>query len=102
MVRLLVATAVREAVEKAEADRNVNVIQDICISNDRLRRALPFPGSGLCFAGCGYDVRSLAFYKQQRKVDADNVREQFARDDVLQLQEQGQGRVEEQRAMIEG
>ena len=99
MVRLIVATAVREAIkpiggggeEGAEADdnkqskgreigRNVNIIYDICLSNDRFKRASPFPGSGLCFAGVGYDTQQFSFYKQQKKVDAEYLRKKYAQD----------------------
>ena len=81
MVRLLVATAVREAVKLPSDERDVDCLRKICLSNDRKRRAMPFPGSGLCFAGVGFDTRQLSFYKMQRKVEAQALRDKYALED---------------------
>ena len=68
MVRLLVATAVREAL-KPVGHRDHTIIEKICNSGDRALTAYPFPGSGLAFAGCGFDYRDLAYFKFISKVN---------------------------------
>jgi len=82
MVRLLVATAVREALKTPAHERDVECIVKICEANDRTLRALPFPGSGLCFSGAGFDLRKLSFWKQQKKVDAVALVARFAQEDA--------------------
>jgi tRNA U38,U39,U40 pseudouridine synthase TruA len=81
MVRLLVATAVREALQVPVAERDIDCIQKICIANDRTLRAMPFPGSGLCFSGVGFDMRQLSFWKQQKKRDVEALQAQYAKED---------------------
>ena len=80
MVRLLVATAVEEA-QKSEEVRDEGVLKAICLSGDRSLRARPFPGLGLAFAGCGFDYRSMAYYKFISKVKRAMLDEEFRRRD---------------------
>jgi tRNA pseudouridine(38-40) synthase len=68
MVRLLVATAVREAL-KPDGERDAAVIDKICHEGDRARTAYPFPGAGLAFAGCGFNYKQLAYFKFMSKVN---------------------------------
>ena len=92
MVRILLATAVLEASspsaspspsssssfpsddEDKDGDEDEALV-DICLSGDRRRAAYPLPGTGLCFAGVGFDTHSLAFYKFQPLADAQRARE---------------------------
>ena len=83
MVRLLVATAVREGLKVPAGERDVDCIQKICMANDRTLRAMPFPGSGLCLSGVGFDLRQLSFWKQQKKVDLQALQAQYAREDEV-------------------
>jgi len=62
MVRILTATAIREAI-KSEEERNVNILGEICLSGDRSRAARALPGPPLCLAGVGYDADDMAIYK---------------------------------------
>ena len=76
MVRLLVASAVREASKPLEL-RDENVLLKICDADDRSLPASAFPGAGLCFAGVGFDYTDFAFYKLQPKAEAARLRELF-------------------------
>lgn len=97
MVRILVATAVRESTVLADgaelevdgddgffsssqstAKDDDNVLVDIALSGDRSRVGYALPGVGLCFAGVGYDHRDLAFYKFQPKETSERLKRKFA------------------------
>ena len=88
MVRLLVATAVREA-QKSEDERDEGILKAICFSGDRTMRAYPFPGIGLAFAGCGFDYRSLAYYKFISKTKRAMLDEEFKRETLRQVASSG-------------
>jgi tRNA pseudouridine(38-40) synthase len=87
MVRILLATAVLEASSSPSSSSSSSpssssaeqgqdeALVDICLSGDRRRAAYPLPGTGLCFAGVGFDAPSLAFYKFQPAADAKRARE---------------------------
>lgn len=83
MVRLLVGTAVREALKPAD-QRDHAVIERICESRDRSRTSYPFPGSGLAFAGCGFDYRELAYHKFISKVNKARIDEAYARGELVE------------------
>ena len=89
MVRILLATAVLEASSSPSSSSSSSpspspssaeqgqdeALVDICLSGDRRLAAYPLPGTGLCFAGVGFDAPSLAFYKFQPAADAKRARE---------------------------
>ena len=56
MVRILVSTAVREAVRRAAADSTRRIIE----SGDRSLAAMPAPSAGLCFVGAGYGAYDMS------------------------------------------
>ena len=58
MVRVLVATALRESVPGAArvAGGGADVLVQLAQERDRCATALPAPALGLCFAGVGYDL----------------------------------------------
>ena len=64
MVRLLVATSVRESILPEEV-RNEKILYEICQSGDRQRAALAVSGMGLALCGVGYDLEDLRDYKNQ-------------------------------------
>jgi len=68
MVRILTATAIREATRVGE-QRNEAALEEICLSGDRNRAARALPGPPLCLAGVGYDADDMALYKFQPKVE---------------------------------
>jgi len=82
MVRIIVATAVRDAAltSNSKPDRNPcssdSLLEDICLRGDRSLASSPVRGDGLCLAGVGYDCRDLALYKFMPK----RAREEVLRD----------------------
>ena len=79
MVRLLVATAIREAT-LAPKERRKGIIEDLCLADDkesRQARAAPFPGNGLVFAGVGFSEQEFSFYKHQPKAKRAEVMEYY-------------------------
>ena len=83
MVRLLVGTAVREALKPVE-ERDHTIIEQICLSRDRSRTSYPFPGSGLAFAGCGFNYRELAYYKFISKVNRARIDEAYSSGELIE------------------
>jgi len=82
MVRIIVATAVREAVKDPDrVTRNENLLVDICQEGKRHLAASPVRGDGLCLAGVGYDCKDLAIYKFMPK----RAREEIEQQDALGL-----------------
>ena len=72
MVRIIVATAVREGV-RPPAERRVSVLEDICLSRDRTQASVPVPGEALCFSGVGYDAHDLAIFKFMKKAQLEAI-----------------------------
>lgn len=64
MVRILGATAIREAMLPPTGPRNPDVLVDACRSGDRAAAARPLPSAGLAFCGVGFDADDLAIYKE--------------------------------------
>ena len=63
MVRILGATAIREAMLPPTGPRNPAVLVDACRGGDRAAAARPLPSAGLAFCGVGFDTDDLAVYK---------------------------------------
>eukprot|EP01041_Mallomonas_annulata_P007398 gene7398-15105_t len=59
MVRILVATAIREAI-LPEHERDEDVLLKICETRCRNRASSALPGIGLCMSGVGYNIDDLA------------------------------------------
>lgn len=80
MVRVLVATALREAMSEmadhhqSPQDRRNDTLVDILQSGIRKRAAWALPPDGLCFAGVGYDYDDLAIYKFMPKNQLEKLR----------------------------
>jgi len=59
MVRVLVATVIREAVMR-ERERDEDVLLKICDTRTRDRASYSLSGVGLCLCGVGYDINDLS------------------------------------------
>lgn len=73
MVRVLVATALREAMANPQSQQDSNSLLDILQSGNRKRAAWALPPDGLCFAGVGYDYNDLAIYKFMPKTQLEKL-----------------------------
>jgi tRNA pseudouridine(38-40) synthase len=72
MVRILVATVVRESVLPVES-RNVRILLDIALSRNRYRAAAAVSSIGLALCGVGFDLEDLADLKGSKKSTANVV-----------------------------
>ena len=68
-VRILVATAVRESVRGA--DRNEDLLSEICHDGKRERASLAVSGVGLALAGVGYDLEENKPTKGKKRAQHD-------------------------------